>query len=198
METRVCKICNIEKSIDNFNYYDKKKGLRLYQCRECKIQYLRKYASEHTEIRKIKGKEYRDKNKEIVKERKKIYYLNNKEKIREYKRKWEGKRRNDGTLFKLKQLVRHRIGMFMKANNMNKNNKTFDIVGCSPQFLKEHLEKQFKDGMTWDKIGKEIHIDHIIPLSSAKTEEDIYKLCHYTNLQPLWAQENLSKGNRII
>ena len=86
----------------------------------------------------------------------------------------------------------------MKANNMNKNNKTFDIVGCSPQFLKEHLEKQFKDGMTWDKIGKEIHIDHIIPLSSAKTEEDIYKLCHYTNLQPLWAQENLSKGNRII
>ena len=104
METRVCKICNIEKSIDNFNYYDKKKGLRLYQCRECKIQYLRKYASEHTEIRKIKGKEYRDKNKEIVKERKKIYYLNNKEKIREYKRKWEGKRRNDGTLFKLKQL----------------------------------------------------------------------------------------------
>jgi hypothetical protein len=198
METKICKVCNIEKSIENFRIFNKEKGYRINHCRDCKIEYLKRYTSENVEQRKIRSKEYRNKNKEIVKERKKNYYLNNKEKIREYKRKWEDKRRNDGTLFKLKQLVRHRIGMFMKINNMKKTNKTFDIVGCSPEFLKEHLEKQFKEGMTWEKMGKEIHIDHIIPLSSAKTEEDIYKLCHYTNLQPLWAQENLSKGNRII
>jgi hypothetical protein len=52
--------------------------------------------------------------------------------------------------------------------------------------------------MSWEKFGKYIHIDHIIPLSSAKTEEEIYKLCHYTNLQPLWAEDNLKKSNKLI
>jgi hypothetical protein len=52
--------------------------------------------------------------------------------------------------------------------------------------------------MSWDRIGKEIHIDHIIPLSSAKSEDEIYKLCHYTNLQPLWAEDNLKKSNKIL
>ncbi len=198
MEIRICKICNVEKSIENYNFYNKEKGYRIYHCRDCKIEYLRKYSKENSEQRKIRGKEYRDKNKEIVKERKKNYYLNNKEKIREYKRKWESKRRNDGTLFKLKQLVRHRIYIFMKANNINKNNKTFVIVGCTPEFLKEYLEQKFTEGMSWDLMGEKIHIDHIIPLSSAKTEEEIYKLCHYTNLQPLWAEENLKKGNKVL
>jgi hypothetical protein len=58
------------------------------------------------------------------------------------------------------------------------------------------LEKQFVVGMSWDNRNK-WHIDHIIPLSSAKTEEEIYKLAHYTNLQPLWAEDNLSKGDTI-
>jgi hypothetical protein len=79
----------------------------------------------------------------------------------------------------------------------SKRNKTFDIVGCSPYDLKEHLEKQFVSGMTWENRS-EWHIDHIIPLSSAKTEDELYRLCHYTNLQPLWAEENLKKSNKII
>ena len=69
----------------------------------------------------------------------------------------------------------------------------------------KHLSKQFynhpKTGekMTFDNHGLHgWHLDHIIPLSTAKTEEDIIKLCHYTNLQPLWAEENLSKGNKIL
>jgi hypothetical protein len=73
------------------------------------------------------------------------------------------------------------------------------MIGCTPQFLKEHLEKQFKDGMNWENYGLYgWHIDHIIPLSSAEDEDGVYKLCHYTNLQPLWAKENLSKGSKII
>ena len=52
--------------------------------------------------------------------------------------------------------------------------------------------------MSWDLMGKYIHIDHIIPLSSGETEDDIYKLCHYTNLQPLWYNDNLKKGSKII
>ena len=65
-----------------------------------------------------------------------------------------------------------------------------------PEFLKEHLESQFIDGMGWDN-RVEWHIDHIIPLSSAKTEDELYRLCHYTNLQPLWAEDNLKKGNKF-
>ena len=60
-----------------------------------------------------------------------------------------------------------------------------------------HLEKQFAIGMSWENRS-EWHIDHIIPLSSAKTEDEVYKLCHYTNLQPLWAEDNLKKSNKFI
>jgi len=80
---------------------------------------------------------------------------------------------------------------------MIKNSKTYDILGCTPQELKEHLEKQFVEGMTWENRG-EWHIDHIIPLSSAKNEDEVYRLCHFTNLQPLWALDNLKKSNKLI
>ena len=70
-------------------------------------------------------------------------------------------------------------------------------MGCSYEFLKEHLEKQFVDGMSWENRS-EWHIDHIIPLSSAKNEDEIYKLCHYTNLQPLWAIDNIKKGKKLL
>jgi len=93
--------------------------------------------------------------------------------------------------------MRSRLSSYLKKNNITKKNKTFDIVGCSPKFLKKHLEKQFKEGMSWDNRD-EWHIDHIIPLSSAETEERLYELCHYTNLQPLWAEENMKKGNKIL
>ena len=83
--------------------------------------------------------------------------------------------------------------------NIVKNNKTFDIVGCTPQYLKEYLENKFTEGMSWVNHSQYgWHIDHIIPLSSAKTEDELYKLCHYTNLQPLWAEDNLKKSNKIL
>ena len=81
---------------------------------------------------------------------------------------------------------------------MRKTNRTFIMVGCTPKFLKEYLEKQFKPGMTWQNYGiRGWHIDHIIPLDSAKTPEDVEKLMYYTNLQPLWAIENIKKGNKL-
>jgi hypothetical protein len=93
--------------------------------------------------------------------------------------------------------MRCRLVKYLTILNITKTNKTFEIVGCTPEFLKEHLEKQFTDGMTWENRNK-WHIDHIVPLSSAKTEDELYKLCHYTNLQPLWAEENMKKSNKII
>jgi hypothetical protein len=79
----------------------------------------------------------------------------------------------------------------------------FTVSKCVPELpiknlpLFIDLETQFTDGMSWDNRS-EWHIDHIIPLSSAKTEDELYKLCHYENLQPLWAEDNLKKGARIL
>lgn len=69
------------------------------------------------------------------------------------------------------------------------------MLGCDWQELKSHIEQQFRDGMDWDNIG-EWEVDHIVPLSSAKTIEDVIRLSHHTNLQPLWAYENRAKGSK--
>ena len=106
-------------------------------------------------------------------------------------------RRKTDVIYGLVNDVRYRIWFYLKSNNITKKNRTFDIVGCTPQFLKKHLETQFINGMTWDNRS-EWPIDHIIPLSSAKTEDELYKLCHYKNLQPLWAEDNLKKSNKIF
>ena len=96
--------------------------------------------------------------------------------------------------FKIRCNIRSRVKNFLKSKNIKKNNQTFKIVGCEPARLKEHLETQFKDGMSWENYCLNgLHIDHIIPLINGKTEDEIFKLCHYTNLQPLWWYENLEK-----
>lgn len=85
---------------------------------------------------------------------------------------------------------------------IKKNSKTGSAVtdlGCSIDELSAHLESKFTDGMNWENYGKTgWHIDHIRPLSSfdLTNQEDVRKACHYTNLQPLWWQDNLSKGKR--
>jgi hypothetical protein len=78
-----------------------------------------------------------------------------------------------------------------------KPEKSEILLGCTLDEFVIHLESKFQEGMTISNHGK-WHIDHIIPISSAKTIEDIIKLTHYTNLQPLWAKDNLKKSNKII
>jgi hypothetical protein len=132
-----------------------------------------------------------------IKIKKKKYYENNKIRILIKNKNYNKNRLKNDDFFRLKTYVRNRINKFLKSKNMNKKNSTFEIVGCSPEFLREYIENKFTDGMNWGLIGKQIHIDHIIPLSSAKSEKEIYNLCHYTNLQPLWANDNLVKCNKI-
>jgi hypothetical protein len=93
--------------------------------------------------------------------------------------------------------MRRRIRGILNSKNLKKKLPCESIVGCTYEYLKTYLESKFQEGMSWENQGL-WHIDHIIPLSSGKNEEDIYKLCHFTNLQPLWAQDNLKKSNKII
>ena len=133
---------------------------------------------------------------EIGKKTHKIYRQSIK--YKEYVSKYIKEKRKSDSIFKLKSSVRNRLNNFLSVNNMRKTNGTFKMVGCTPEFLKEYLEKQFKTGMTWQNHKKKgWHIDHKTPLDSAKSPKDIEKLMHYTNLQPLWATENLKKGNKL-
>jgi hypothetical protein len=85
---------------------------------------------------------------------------------------------------------------YAEKNDYKKTTKIYKVLGCTQQELLQHLEKQFLKGMNW-KNRKLWHIDHIIPMDTAKTLEDNYKLNHFTNLRPMWAKDNLSKKNNI-
>jgi len=84
-----------------------------------------------------------------------------------------------------------------KRNGYTKKSQSNKILGCSFEEFKQHLERQFTKGMTWENQGQ-WHLDHIYPMSLAKDEEEIIRLNHYTNFQPLWAIDNIKKGNKII
>lgn len=113
----------------------------------------------------------------------------------EQKRKYKRNKYNTDVMQNLKERMRGRLNSFFKYKNLTKSKKTIEILGCEWGILKIHIEKQFKDGMNWE--NRELwHVDHIIPLASAKNEQELIKLCHYTNLQPLWAEENLKKGSK--
>jgi hypothetical protein len=87
--------------------------------------------------------------------------------------------------------------MSIKGKGYTKKSKTNEILGCSFKEFKQHLELQFTEGMTWNNAGK-WHLDHIYPVSLSKDENELIKLNHYTNFQPLWAEDNIRKGNKII
>jgi hypothetical protein len=189
METKVCSKCGITQDILGFRKdVTKKDGLRP-DCKLCVKSYEMSRRTNNPTMMKEKLKNFYKDNPEKRKEYRKNYKLRKQEQRKE--------RRNSDPVFNLINRMRCRIWKYLNILEFTKKNKTFDIVGCSPEFLKEHLETQFTDGMSWDNRS-EWHIDHIIPLSSAKTEDELYKLCHYENLQPLWAEDNLKKSNKII
>lgn len=150
------------------------------------------YNDAHKEERRLYKKEYRKNNKEKIQQYGKDYYQNNKPSIYAY----IAQKQETDPLFKSRLRIRQIMLESFKRKNTKKNNKTEKILGCSFQFFKGYIEGKFKKGMTWDNQG-EWHYDHIIPLSIAKTEEEIIKLCHYTNFQPLWAKDNMQKSDTV-
>lgn len=100
-------------------------------------------------------------------------------------------------LYRLKENMRTRVRLAIK--NEIKSGRTFDLVGCSANELRSHLERLFKPGMSWENYGL-WHVDHVLPCESFNlSHPEQQKACfHYSNLQPLWASENLSKGAKIL
>lgn len=198
MEKKICSKCEILKILPDFNKDNKSKdGLSLV-CKDCKKIINRKYRESNPDRYKKQQKKYRDSNLEKEKLRVKNWTIKNKDHRSKYVTNYEKKRKKSDPKFKILRNSRIRIYNFLIKENLYKTEKTISLLGCEIDTLKTHLESLFTKDMSWDNYGKDgWHIDHIIPLSSAKSEEEILKLCHYTNLQPLWAEDNLKKGNRF-
>lgn len=187
--SKQCKKCNEVKEISCFDLDNRRDDKLCVYCKSCKSAYQKEWNRKNRETRRKHNKSWRDKNKEHIKE----YHNSWRKQNLEYYREYVKRRYSEETLYKLTIISRSNIKRYIK----NKKCSSSDIIGCSPLELKIHLENQFKDGMTWDNHG-EWHIDHVVPLSSANTEDELISLNHYTNLQPLWAFENMSKGSKVL
>ena len=171
----------------------------------------KKWKEENKEKMKLIQKNYREKNREKEIERLKKYRNDNLEKERERKNLYERlnrektynrikKRRETDPLYKLSSNIRSSISYYITSKGYQKESRTHEILGCSFEQLKHHLENQFIDWMNWDNYGNPVDgliepnkswdIDHIIPLSSATNEQELLELCKYTNLQPLCSYHN--------
>jgi len=215
MEKKICSKCKIEKDLYNFGILKSSKDGYRNVCKECRninekssnLQYRQKNKEQLLVKKKLWLKNNPDymknysktnnlKNREKLNNKLKIWRNNNKEKLLDQTRKKRKEKYDTDINFKLKHLLRARIN---KIINFNRNKSSQEIIGCDIEYFKTYLELQFKEGMNWENYGYYgWHIDHIIPLSSAINNNEIYKLCHYTNLQPLWSKDNLKKSNKIL
>ena len=148
----------------------------------------------HDSANKIK--DLNDQEKEKLKTLKKAYYEKNKEKINKKNAVYTAKRRATNPMYKLKHRLESRVREGLIGLKTSKSKRTQEMLGCSLKEFAEHIEKQFYGSMSWENMG-EWHIDHIIPCSTAKTEQELMLLFNYTNLRPLMAKDNLVKSDRI-
>lgn len=161
-----------------------------------KKEYQKKYDVANKDKIKERKRKYNLKNNDKVRKHQKEYYLKNKDKIRKHQKEYKNNREKTDPIFKFKRNLRNLIRNSITRYGFTKKSKTFKIVGCSFEEAILHFQNRFTDGMTLANHG-EWHIDHIIPLSTASTEEEVIKLNHISNLQPLWADDNLSKSDKL-
>lgn len=177
---RCCKCKNtISKTLFSKNK-TRKDGFQ-DTCKACKAEYWRiKYPRKNPRTRKDPD---RGKLLEQEREKRKRLVRSNKLKTDEF--------------FAIKQRTRKLISHVIYKRGYTKKSKATDILGCSFEFFKAHIENQFLEGMNWENRDK-WQIDHKIPVASARTEQELIQLNHYTNLQPLWTIDNSKKGCKIL
>ena len=180
--TKKCSICEIEKPVTEFHKHKTNPTGYYASCKICRKQQTKNDYKKRTEDIKRSASLYYSKNKEIIKVKRRSYQ--------------KTRLKNDET-FKIIRNLRNRLWYALNNKFWEKNTHFSEYIGLNNyEDLKIYIEQKFQEGMSWDNYG-EWEIDHIIPLASAKTEEELYKLCHYSNLQPLWASENRKKRDKI-
>jgi Prasinovirus endonuclease VII len=188
------KICNAcQESLEEDSFYRKRNSLESI-CKNCKRQ-----KSNHPALvikRKQRQKKYRQENK--IKESLRVltWQKENRLHVNDRQRKWRREYRRKNPMFSIRCNLSSYLSMLLRGKG-GKESKTLDLLGCSLLEFKSWLTSRFQHGMSWEKYGK-WHVDHVKPcskfdLSNPQQQKECF---HYTNLQPLWAKENLSKGGR--
>lgn len=150
-------------------------------------------------ISKEKAAEYRLNNRKARLDYSKEWKKRNRARVNEYSTKYQASRKISNINYRLAIRLRKRLGTALKNNQ--KKGSAVDLLGCSVEQLRCHLASKFQPGMTWDNWSLTgWHIDHIRPLSSFDLTDldQLKQACHYTNLQPLWAKDNLVKGSTNV
>lgn len=210
------KIANYKKNYHKSDKYKELSKNKYSKNKEIILKKNKDYSDENKESISDNKKKYYQENKEEILLKRKEYYekLSNdpelktirRKKVRLYSKRYREKnkdilseriknRKKNDFLFKITESIRTLIWLSINKRGYKKNSKTYKILGCSFDEFKEYIESQFKDNMCWENYG-EWHLDHKIPISWAETEDQIYELNYYSNFQPLWAFDNLSKGNK--
>ena len=176
-QKQICRLCSVEKDLNEFHKDRHRKNGRNSKCKSCNKQYRKKIIDR----KKRFDKEWRKKNRE---------------RIRKYIRKYKRERYKKDPIYRLKRILRRRLHHALKGSK--KSMSTMKLLGCTGEYAKKHIESQFKEGMSWTNHGNgpgKWNIDHIRPMCSfdLSKPEDQKICCHYTNLQPLWWEDNQAK-----
>lgn len=195
MYEKKCGTCKKDKPLNEF-YKNKRlhDGLE-NRCKSCQRKYAKKYYKKNRDYTIQKTLDWYYENTERAKSNYIKYRESNREKIRNYRLEWERNNWKNNSQYKIKKALSSRIRTAVKKCKGQKSASTIELLGAPIEKVREYLENQFQPGMTWDNHG-EWHIDHIKPcVSFDLTKEEEQRRCfHYTNLQPLWAKDNLRKG----
>jgi hypothetical protein len=201
---KVCLVCKVNKSIDEFYVKNSNKDGRRSDCIICYKEKQKKYNGRY----KDRVKEWYNKNKKLTIQRSKEWKENNSDRSKELNKKSNKKRRpliskycreryHSDNLFRMRDSISSLIGNSFRKKGYSKKSKTNEILGIDYEGFMVYIESKFTQGMTWENKG-DWEIDHKIPVSYGKTEKDIIKLNHYSNLQPLWKEDNRKKSNKLI
>lgn len=196
-KTRTCRICGKNKPISDF--YIRENGKHRTECIACQKQRIKQWYNRTKDIRLEKREEYFNGHRTELLEKQKKYYAKNKKEIlekhyaRRKAKKLEDVGREIETMRWTIQGIMHHGWAYTQQKNTKREKELEEIFGCSIEELKEHLYKTWEEeyGVQWG--GELFHIDHIIPLLSAKSVEDVRRLCNYSNLRMLKPQNNLSR-----
>lgn len=176
---KLCKTCNLEQNLSNFNKDSTRKDGHSYICKNCAAKCR---------------KTWRSKNKDKENLRKKNYYYANKEKCLDSQNKRRKIRRKTDINFRLRENLRSRISHLIKKGSAIRD------LGCSIEEFKVYIESKFQQDMNWNNYGLNgWEIDHIIPLAkfNLNNKKDLKKATHYTNLRPLWKLDNIKKSDKV-
>lgn len=164
--------------------------------REKHREYAKRYREKNRKAIAEKGRRWHHGNPEAAREKQRLYRLNYREHVREHARRYVSNRLRLDPVFRFLHYARKRMREALK--NIFKHKPTIILMGGLEE-TRAHLEKQFRPGMSWENYGPVWHVDHIKPCASfdLNNPEQQAACFHYSNLQPLFAAENLQKGDRV-